>query len=79
MRVARLTIENFRGVAKAVLHFSGHALLIGGNNVGKSTVREALDHVLGPDRLNRTTPAEDSTSEMPTAGLQMAKRRFHCA
>lgn len=59
MRVARLTIENFRGVAKAVLHFSGHTLLIGGNNVGKSTVCEALDLVLGPDRLNRTPPVEE--------------------
>jgi putative ATP-dependent endonuclease of OLD family len=49
MRVSRLSIENFRGIAKAVLHFSGHTLLIGGNNVGKSTICEALDLVLGPD------------------------------
>lgn len=59
MRVCRLTIENFRGVSKAELHFSGHTLLIGGNNVGKSTVCEALDLVLGPDRLNRTPPVEE--------------------
>lgn len=37
-RVSRLSIENFRGIAKAELHFSGHTLLIGGNNVGKITV-----------------------------------------
>lgn len=36
MRVSRLSIENFRGVAKAVLHFSGHTLLIGGNNVARA-------------------------------------------
>ena len=59
MRVSRLSIENFRGIAKAVLHFSGHTLLIGGNNVGKSTICEALDLVLGPDRLNRTPPVEE--------------------
>ncbi len=59
MRVSRLSIENFRGIANAVLHFSGHTLLIGGNNVGKSTICEALDLVLGPDRLNRTPPVEE--------------------
>lgn len=59
MRVCRLTIENFRGVSKAELYFSGHTLLIGGNNVGKSTVCEALDLVLGPDRLNRMPPVEE--------------------
>lgn len=59
MRVSQLTIENYRGVRKAVLQFSGHTLLIGGNNVGKSTICEALDLVLGPDRLNRTPPVEE--------------------
>lgn len=59
MRVARLSIENFRSIAKAELQFTGHTLLIGGNNVGKSTICEALDLVLGPDRLNRTPPVEE--------------------
>jgi len=59
MRVAQLEIENFRGIKKAELHFSGHTLLIGGNNVGKSTICEALDLVLGPDRLNRKPPVEE--------------------
>lgn len=59
MRVSRLQIENFRGIKEAELHFSGHTLLIGGNNVGKSTICEALDLVLGPDRLNRTPPVEE--------------------
>lgn len=59
MRVSRLQIENFRGIKKTELHFSGHTLLIGGNNVGKSTICEALDLVLGPDRLNRTPPVEE--------------------
>lgn len=59
MRVSRLLIENFRGIAKAALHFTGHTLLIGGNNVGKSTICEALDLVLGPDRLNRVPPVDE--------------------
>jgi putative ATP-dependent endonuclease of the OLD family len=53
MRVKRLSIANFRGVASGVIHFAGHTLLVGGNNVGKSTVCEALDLVLGPERLYR--------------------------
>src|SRR5579859_497589 len=59
MKVVRLTIEHFRGINKAVFQFDGHALLIGTNNVGKSTVCEALDMVLGPDRLNKFPPVEE--------------------
>jgi putative ATP-dependent endonuclease of OLD family len=59
MRVTRLTIEHFRGIAKAELHFSGHTLFIGGNNVGKSTICEALDLVLGPDRVSKFPPVEE--------------------
>lgn len=53
MKVRRLTISNFRGVAHGAVIFDGHTLLVGGNNVGKSTVCEALDLVLGPERLYR--------------------------
>ena len=53
MRVRRLKIANFRGVAEGMVDFAGHTLLVGGNNVGKSTVCEALDLVLGPERLFR--------------------------
>jgi putative ATP-dependent endonuclease of OLD family len=53
MRIRRLTIQNFRGIAKGGVDFSGHTLLVGGNNVGKSTVCEALDLILGQDRLGR--------------------------
>lgn len=53
MRVRRLTIENFRGVSQGSVDFVGHTLLVGGNNIGKSTVCEALDLILGPERLFR--------------------------
>ena len=36
-----------------------HAVLIGDNNTGKTTILEALDLVLGPDRLNRTPPIDE--------------------
>lgn len=59
MKVTRLQIENFRGVKSADLMFDGHTLLVGGNNVGKSTVCDALDLVLGPDRVGRFPPVEE--------------------
>lgn len=53
MQVRRLKIQNFRGVSEGVVDFAGHTLLVGGNNVGKSTICEALDLILGPERLYR--------------------------
>ncbi|SFF35008.1 ATP-dependent nuclease [Blastococcus tunisiensis] len=53
MRIAFLKIEHFRGVALAELKFEGHALLVGTNSAGKSTVCEALDLALGPERTSR--------------------------
>jgi putative ATP-dependent endonuclease of the OLD family len=53
MRVRRLKITNFRGISQGSVDFGGHTLLVGGNNIGKSTVCEALDLVLGPERLFR--------------------------
>jgi putative ATP-dependent endonuclease of OLD family len=53
MKICRLRIEHFRGIKDAQLFFPDHVVLVGDNNVGKSTVFEALDLALGPDRLNR--------------------------
>ncbi|MBX3394307.1 MAG: AAA family ATPase [Phycisphaerae bacterium] len=53
MKIARIRIQNFRGVASGELHFNGHTALVGDNNSGKSTVLEAIDLVLGPERLSR--------------------------
>ncbi len=51
MKISRLEINNFRGIKSADLLFPKHAVLIGDNNTGKSTIFEALNLVLGPDRL----------------------------
>ncbi|MEW6541955.1 MAG: AAA family ATPase [Bacillota bacterium] len=59
MKVTRLKIENFRGIRSSELFFGGHTLFIGRNNVGKSTICEALELVLAPDRLARTPPVEE--------------------
>jgi len=59
MRVVRLQIERFRCVKSATLDFTGHTLFVGPNNVGKSTICEALDLVLGPDRLSRFPAIEE--------------------
>lgn len=53
MRVTCIGIENFRGIKRARLLLPTHGVLIGDNNTGKTTILEALDLVLGPDRLNR--------------------------
>lgn len=51
--VRQLKIKNFRGVSNGLVEFQGHTLLVGGNNTGKSTICEALELVLGPERAYR--------------------------
>lgn len=53
MRVSRVQIKKFRGVSEGRVDFNGNALLVAGNSVGKSTICEALDLVLGPERMFR--------------------------
>jgi len=53
MEIAKLTIKNFRGVKESELFFNGHTVIVGDNNVGKSTILEAIDLTLGPDRLSK--------------------------
>jgi putative ATP-dependent endonuclease of OLD family len=53
VKVRRVQISNFRGVRSGSVLLEPHSLLVGGNAVGKSTVCEALDLVLGLERLYR--------------------------
>lgn len=53
MKIVQAKIENFRGIAQGIVHFDGHSVLVGDNNAGKSTLLEAIDLVLGPERLSR--------------------------
>src|SRR3990172_13176498 len=59
MQICQLQIQNFRGIKTSHLIFPKHVVLIGDNNTGKSTVLEAIDLVLGPDRLNRTPVVDE--------------------
>ncbi len=59
MRIAQISIKNFRGISEGKLTLPGHVVLIGDNNSGKSSVIEAVDLALGPDRINRPAPIDE--------------------
>ena len=59
MQVARLKINNFRGIQSADILLTKHSVLLGDNNTGKTTILEALDLALGPDRLSRGTVIDE--------------------
>jgi predicted ATP-dependent endonuclease of OLD family len=77
MKVARLSISNFRGIKNAEFHFNGHALLVGPNNVGKSTVCEALDLVLDRIASEDFRQLKSSTFITPNIFLRRNRRRVH--
>lgn len=53
MQIAHIEVRNFRGIESGTVTLSGHTVFLGDNNVGKSTLLEAIDLVLGPERLSR--------------------------
>ncbi len=59
MNLVRLQISNFRGIRSADLLLPQHAVLVGDSNTGKTTLLEAVDLVLGPDRLSRRPPIDE--------------------
>ena len=63
--------------------FDGHTLMVGSNNVGKSTICDALDLVLGPDRLNRFPPIDEFDFTTPSIWPRLRKgaspNQFHYA
>lgn len=59
MRIARLDVENFRGIRTARVLLPPRVVLVGDNNTGKSTLLEAIDLVLGPERLSRRPPVNE--------------------
>lgn len=67
MRISLLEIENFRGIRSGRVVFGDHAVLIGPNNSGKTTVVEALALVLGRDRLVRSLTEHDFFGSDPGA------------
>lgn len=59
MKIYAVSIDNFRGISSTKLVLPDHAVLIGDNNTGKSSVLEAIDLALGPDRLSRRPPVDE--------------------
>jgi putative ATP-dependent endonuclease of the OLD family len=53
MRITKIKVENFRGIKVGELLIPSHAVMVGDNNIGKSSLLEAIDLVLGPERLSR--------------------------
>ena len=53
MRISKVLIKNFRGIKSGEIMLPNYAVMVGDNNIGKSTVLEAIDLVLGPDRMRR--------------------------
>ena len=54
MNICKIDISNFRGIKNASILVSKNAVFVGDNNSGKSTLFEAIDLVMGPDRLSRS-------------------------
>ena len=54
MNICKIDVSNFRGIKNASILVSKNAVFVGDNNSGKSTLFEAIDLVMGPDRLSRS-------------------------
>ncbi|MFJ3030277.1 ATP-dependent nuclease [Curtobacterium sp. NPDC087080] len=59
VRVARVDVENFRGISRASVVLTDTTVLLGDNNTGKSALLEAIELTIGPDRLYRRPPISE--------------------
>src|ERR1043165_8627390 len=53
MRICQVELRNFRGIRNGTVVLPQHAVLLGANNVGKSTIVEALALLFGRERMVR--------------------------
>ncbi|MFC3704321.1 ATP-dependent endonuclease [Devosia honganensis] len=65
MHIVRLKIAGFRGVSSADITLGRHAVLVGPNNSGKTTIIEALALLFGRDRLVRRLTEHDFHGSAP--------------
>ena len=73
MHIVRLKISGFRGVRSSDIALGRHAVLVGPNNSGKTTIIEALALLFGRDRLVRRLTEHDFRGSAPdeTARIQL--------
>ena len=67
MKLLTLSINGFRGIQQADLHFGMHDVLVGPNGAGKSTIIDALSLVFGRTRLVRDLTEHDFYGSCPEA------------
>jgi len=65
LQIAKLAIENFRGIREGTVQFSPHTVFVGANNCGKTTVVEALALLFGRDRMIRQLTEHDFYGSNP--------------
>lgn len=65
MHIVRLKISGFRGVDSADVSLGRHAVLVGPNNCGKTSIIEAMALLFGRDRLVRRLTEHDFFGSAP--------------
>lgn len=65
MLISRLVIKGFRGIENADLRLGRHSVLVGPNNVGKTTVIEALALLFGREKMLRELTEHDFFNSAP--------------
>src|ERR1041385_2055267 len=55
MRICQIELRNFRGIRKGTVVLPKHAVLLGANNAGKSTIVEALALLFAREKMVRPT------------------------
>lgn len=65
MKIATLTIANFRGIREGFVRFGAHPVLVGSNNTEKTTLIEALALLIGKDRLTKELTEHDFFGSSP--------------
>jgi putative ATP-dependent endonuclease of OLD family len=53
MRICQIDLRQFRGVRTGLVSLPQHAVLLGSNNAGKTTIVEALALLFGRERRIR--------------------------
>ena len=60
MQVVRIRIKNFRCVRESEIFPLSHNVLLGPNNIGKTTLLEALNLVLNPEFTYRSRVIDEN-------------------